>query len=188
MAARQSARRQPRAPHQSTGLQDLTSIIRAAWGKSAGGRQERADRQLIPAHDLSRQGSRVHARAVVRRDGGFRASARWRMSSTSAGKGRVAATGRATITTATSLGICRRICRYASRIRRRTRLRATAPRTCRLTAKPTRRSPARCQSATKLARSCRLPCWKTAWNSAARRRRSPRGSDNAACAVSTAPC
>jgi hypothetical protein len=81
--------------------------------------------------------------------------------------------------------MCSRTRRYASRIRRRARLRRAAPRSCRLTAKPTRRPSARRQRTTKLPRSYRLPRWKTVWKSAARRRRSPRGSDNAAGAFAT---
>ena len=59
-------------------------------------------------------------------------------------------------------------------------------RSWRLTAKPTRRVSARRHRAMKLGRSSRLPCWKTAWNSDDRRRRSPRGSVSTAGDVGTA--
>jgi hypothetical protein len=109
------------------------------------------------------------------------------MSSTSSWNGLSTAPGRPTTTSLTSAAIWARTCRYASRSRRLARFRRTAPRTWRLTANPTCRPTPRRHSATNVGHSCRLPCWKTAWNSAARRRRSPRGSDNPACDVGTAP-
>lgn len=107
------------------------------------------------------------------------------MSSISSGRGRLAALGRATSTISTSGAICSRTWRYASRIRRRARLRRAAPLSWRLTAKPTRRPSARRQRTMKVPRSCRVPRWKTVWKSAARRRRSPRGSANAAGTFAT---
>jgi hypothetical protein len=176
---------EPSAPDQAMLDQSLPGIFRAARYEAARGREQRADQKLVPTHHVRRQMPGAHARAVPPRGARARASARRRMSSISSGKGRVAALGRAITTISTSPAICSRTWRYASRIRRRARLRRAAPRSCRLTANPTRRLSAGRHRATKLGRSCRLPCWKTVWNSAARRRRSPRGSDNAAGALAT---
>jgi len=165
--------------------QCLPDVLGAARFESARRREQRANQYLVPAHHVCRHLPGAHAPAAPPRGTRVSASARRRMSSTSSGKGRVAALGRATTTISISTAICSRTCRYASRIRRRARLRCAAPRSCRLTAKPTRRRSAGRQSATKLGRSYRLPRWKIAWNSAARRRRSPRGSADAARAFAT---
>ena len=165
--------------------QCLPDVLGAARHESARGREQRANQHLVPTHQVGRGLPGTHAPAAPPRGARDKASARRRISSISSGKGRVAALGRATTTISTSTAICSLTYRYASRIRRRARLRWAAPRSCRLTAKPTRRRSAGRQSATKLGRSCRLPRWKTAWNSAARRRRSPRGSADAAGALAT---
>jgi len=188
MTPHDSSDSQPSAAQHAVMEERPPGVFRTARDEPARRRQQRPDQQLIPPHEQRRQSPRAHRRGVVPRGARARASASRRISSTSSGNGRVLALGRATTTSATSSAIWARTRRYASRIRRRARLRATAPRICRLTAKPTRRPSARCQSAMKLGRSCRLPCWKTAWNSAARRRRSPRGSGKAAWAVGTALC
>jgi hypothetical protein len=179
---------EPSAPDQAVLDQSLPGILRAARNEPTRAREQRADQQLVSTHRICRQLPGTHARVVPPRGARARASARRSMSSISSGNGRVAALGRATTTISTSPAICSRTRRYASRIRRRARLRRAAPRSCRLTANPTRRLSAGRHRATKLGRSCRLPRWKTAWNSAARRRRSPRGSDNAAGALATVEC
>jgi hypothetical protein len=161
--------------------QRLPRVLGASRHVPARARQQGSQHQLIPTHNGRRDPPRAHARDPGRPS----ASARRRMSSIKSGKGRVAALGRATSTISMSGAICSRTRRYASRIRRRARLRRAAPRSWRLTAKPTRRLSARRQRTTKLPRSCRLPRWKTVWKSAARRRRSPRGSANAAGAFAT---
>ena len=167
--------------------QRLPRILRAARHEPTRRWEQRPEEQLIAPDGLRRQPARPHAGAsAAARDARARFSARRRMSSTSSGNGRRAALGRATTISATSATISARTWRYASRTRRRARFRFAAPRSCRLTAKPTRRVSARRHSAMKLDRSSRLPCWKTAWNSAARRRRSPRGSVSEAGDVGTA--
>jgi hypothetical protein len=178
---------QPPTPQQPVALQAFPGILRAARHEPAGWWQERPEHELIAPHDLRRHPARAHAWApAAARDARARFSASRRMSSTSSGNGRRAALGRATTTSSTSAAINARTCRYASRTRRRVRFRFAAPRIWRLTAKPARRVSARRHSATKLGRSSRLPCWKTAWNSADRRRRSPRGSVRTAGDVGTA--
>jgi hypothetical protein len=167
--------------------QCLPGILRTARHEPAGRRKQRPEHQLIASNGLRRQPARAHAWAsAAARDARASDSASRRMSSTSSGNGRRAALGRATTTSWTSATINVRTWRYASRSRRRARFRFAAPRICRLTAKPARRVSARRQSAMKLGRSSRLPCWKTAWNSADRRRRSPRGSVRTAGDVGTA--
>ena len=188
MTSPDAAGREPSAPDQAMLDQCFPGILRAARYEAACGREQRADQKLVPAHHMSRQLPGAHTRAAPPRGVRASASARRRISSTSSGNGRVAALGRAITTISMSPAICSRTWRYASRIRRRARLRCAAPRSCRLTANPTRRLSAGRHRATKLGRSCRLPRWKTAWNSAARRRRSPRGSDNAAGALATVEC
>ena len=181
MTARESARGQRRASCEPVLRQRPARVLGAPGLEPACARQQGSDHELVAAHERRRETARAHPRDPARAS----ASAKRRMSSISSAKGRVAALGRATTTISTSGAICCRTCRYASRIRRRARLRSAALRSCRLTANPTRRTSARRQRTTKLARSCRLPRWKTVWKSAARRRRSPRGSDNAAGAFAT---
>jgi len=167
--------------------QGLARILRAPRYEPAGRREQRPQQQLIASDGLCRQSARAHCCASApARDARARFSASRRISSTSSGNGRRAALGRATTTSSTSATIKLRTWRYASRTRRRARFRFAAPRSCRLTAKPARRVSARRHRATKLGRSSRLPCWKTFWNSADRRRRSPRGSVSTAGDVGTA--
>jgi hypothetical protein len=178
---------QPPSAQQPMVQQCLPGILGTARHEPADRREQRPDEQLIASNGLCREPARAHVCAsAAARDARARDSASRRMSSTSSGNGRRAALGRATTTSATSAAINARTWRYASRSRRRARFRFAAPRSCRLTAKPARRVSARRQSATKLGRSSRLPCWKTAWNSADRRRRSPRGSVSTAGDVGTA--
>ncbi len=166
--------------------QGLPDIFRTPRYEAAGRREQRPEEQLIAPDGLRSQPARAHAWASAACSARGRFSANRRMSSTSSGNGRRAALGRATTTSSTSAAISARTCRYASRTRRRARLRFAAPRSCRLTAKPARRVSARRHNATKFGRSSRLPYWKTAWNSADRRRRSPRGSVSTAGDVGTA--
>ena len=178
---------QPPATHQPMVQEALPGILRTAGDETAGRWQHRAKHELIASNDLRRHPARAHACvSAVARDARARLSANRRISSTSSGNGRRAALGRATTTSSTSATIKARTWRYASRTRRRARFRFAAPRSCRLTAKPARRVSARRHRAMKLGRSSRLPCWKTAWNSADRRRRSPRGSVSTAGDVGTA--
>lgn len=179
--------RQPPSAEHPMAHQALPGILRTARDESAGRRKQRPEHQLITPDGLRRKPARAHACvSAAARDSRARFSASRRISSTSSGNGRRAALGRATTTSWTSATISARTWRYASRTRRRARFRFAAPRSCRLTAKPARRVPARRHSAMKLGRSSRLPCWKTAWNSADRRRRSPRGSVSTARDVGTA--
>lgn len=181
MAARESPRGEHDSSHEPVLAQCLARVFGTPGLESTRARQQRPDHELIAAYHRSSEAGSRHAPDPWR----ARASARRRISSISSGKGRMAALGRATTTISTSGAICSRTCRYASRIRLRARLRAAAPRSCRLTANPTRRPADRRQRTMKLDRSYRLPRWKTVWKSAARRRRSPRGSDNAAGAFAT---
>ena len=186
MAARDAPESQPSAAHEAVLEQGGAGVLRAARHEPAGRWEQWPQDELIAPHDLCRHPPWAHARALAAAVSRARPSASRRISSTSSGNGRVAAPGLATTTNSTSAAIRDRTWRYASRIRRRARLRWAAPRSCRLTANPTRRHSARRQSATKVGRSSRLPCWKTAWNSADRRRRSPRGSVSAAEDAGTA--
>ena len=166
--------------------QSLPDIFRTPRYEPAGLREQRTEEQLLTPDGLRSQPARAHpwTSAACSERASF--SAIRRMSSTSSGNGRSAALGRATTTSSTFAAIKARTCRYASRTRRRARFRFAAPRSCRLTAKPARRVSARRHNATKFGRSSRLPYWKTAWNSADRRRRSPRGSVSTAGDVGTA--
>jgi hypothetical protein len=185
MTAADPPESQPPSAHEAMVLQGLPGILRTAGHEPAGGWNERTDEQLIAPDDLRGQPARRHVRGSTLR-ARARFSASRRISSTNSGNGRVAALARATTTISMSCAISARTWRYASRIRRRARLRRAALRSCRLTANPTRRVSARRHSAMKFGRSSRLPCWKTAWKSADRRRRSPRGSVSTAGDVGTA--
>lgn len=165
--------------------QRLETVFRAARLESAGRRQHWTDEQLIapnehlqcdhrgPIHDrFCAPGFPLASRALT-------ASSARPISSISCGRGRPSAAARPMNITSTSPASFPWICRNASRSRRRTRLRTAVAPTRRPTAKPTRwpRGPSR-QSATKLARSSRLPRWKSAWMSEPRRSRRLRGSES----------
>lgn len=99
---------QPRAAEQALVHQNLPRILRAPRNEPAGGRQQGPEKQLIPPDRLRGQPARAHAEGAAARDARARFSASRRISSTSSGKGRRAALGRATTTSSTSVEISAR--------------------------------------------------------------------------------
>ena len=111
MATRHPAYSKPPAAQQPMALKRVPDVLRAARDEATGRWQQRADQQLIPSHELCGQTPRAHVRAAARREAWLSVSANRRMSSTSSGKGRVPALGRAMMIAAISPGICARIWR-----------------------------------------------------------------------------
>jgi hypothetical protein len=192
MAATYAANRQGGRAKSPMAPQGLEIVLRAARLEPARWREHRSHHPLIEPHETAqsppREAHSLSIPPVIACRACFIDRSAWRISASSAGNGRVATAERATKIASTPDPSARCSRRYASRSRRRARFRLTAPPNRRLVANATRRpaAPAR-HSARKLALSSRLPCWKSVWNSAARRIPSRRGRDSSPGGVRPTP-
>ena len=175
VAAEEPLHREPKTACRPVLDHGLLRVFRARRREPACRWQDRRDQQTVTADEAGGgAGERAH-------DRGFEMAANAvRKSPTSVKKGPVRAPGRAITITSTRSGAASRAARYASRSRRRARLRLTAPLIWRLTAKPARRVRPIPHSTMRDGRSIRLPCLKSAWNSALLVNRSWRGNRPAA--------
>jgi hypothetical protein len=184
MAASQPPQCQPAPLQEAVSAKRFLRILRAAWLKSAGCRQQRSQEQLVGADQTAGHlRSQAHALALP-----LAASSAREISARNSARGASRAQARATITASTPSAVWGPSDRYASRNRLLARLRRTEPRICLLTAKPARPCPWRgTQRSTKPRRSSLRPAWNTAWISLACLRRALRGSPSLPTARLTAP-
>ena len=171
MTSADALHRQPHASHEPVLGQGHPRVLRAARLEAAGRRQQRADRELIPAQQAIRDSDEqdyVASDGRPAREPGSRPCRRSMVNTspklwTSTSNDTLWTKGRPTKTTDMSDGRAARSCRNAARSRRLARFRLTAPRTCRLTVNPTFCLPGvGIHRATNAGRSTRLPRSNTA--------------------------